>query len=198
MADGDEVSRQPAFNGATRSYIVIAGVCFFIVVLLVLGYAQEEAAKKQQESMVALASGAPATGQPDTTEEQAARNKRVADLVQKSKGKFESLDKEEQEYLNGLTSGHGSQMVRMRWQALNGSAGAANSSYISPEKKVMEVIERTGGDFSKVTEVERSHMNSFTNGYGKEYFESRTKAWKESLKGTKEKTGSSSPIVNQK
>jgi hypothetical protein len=197
MGDVEETTHRPALNGATRSYIVTAGVCFSIVGLLLLGYAQEEAAKKQKESLVALASGIPASGQTGSSEDQADRSKKVEELARKSQGKFDSLDTSDQDYLNGLTSGHGREMLQMRWESLSNAGGAPAVQNSDPEAKIREIVERTKGDFSKVTAEEKSKMDGITQGHGQQYFETRVKLWKESLQG-KNKSKSSSPAVSNK
>jgi hypothetical protein len=175
MGDAEDRSYRPALNGATRSYIVTAAVCFAIVGLLLLGYAQEDAAKKAKEAAAATAVTAPGNNVPD----QLSRNDRVDELARKSQGKFSALDKADQDFLNGSSSGHGAEMLQMRWAALNNSGNSAPE----PEAKIREAIERTKGDYSKLTAEEKARMDDFTQGHGKEYFESRVKQWKGSLRG---------------
>jgi hypothetical protein len=189
MGNVEETTHRPALNGATRSYIVTAGVCFSIVGLLLLGYAQEDAARKANASQPAIASSVPASGQPPITEQQADRNTKTDALALKSKGKFEALDKADQDFLNGLTSGHGREMLQMRWEAMKHPPEPTASQPIDPETRIREVVERTKGDYSKVTAEEKSKMDTFTSGHGKQYFESRVKLWKESLQSKSGKNG---------
>ncbi len=197
MGDVEETTHRPALNGATRSYIVTAGVCFSIVGLLLLGYAQEDAAKKAKEALPAATSQAAVNSEPANPDDPVSRNKKVGDLARKSKGKFDALDKSDKDYLNGLSSGHGKQLLEMRWQTLNNASTNPTSQQPDPEAKIREVVERTKGDFSKVTAAEKSHMNDFTNGHGQQYFETRVQKWKDSLqaKTKKEPEKSSAPAV---
>jgi hypothetical protein len=200
MGDVEETTHRPALNGATRSYIVTASVCFSIVGLLLIGYAQEEAAKKAKESLPPVASGAPTSLPSLNSGDSAERNKKVEELARKSQGKFSALDKSEQEFLNGLTSGHGQEMLEMNWRSLSGASAPSTSQLPDPETKIRESIERTKGDYSKLTSEEKSKMDGFTMGHGKQYFDAKVELWKKSLqaKSGEGKSNPPTPAVSKK
>jgi hypothetical protein len=50
---------------------------------------------------------------------------------------------------------------------------------VDPEVILQRVIERTNGDYTKTTADERSHLNGFTQGHGREYFEKKAREWKQ-------------------
>ena len=79
----------------------------------------------------------------------------------------------------------------MPWGRIGGSstAGGSPSSEATatptpppkpdPEVKIQEVIERTQGDYTKLTPEEKMRLNDLAIGHGRGFFEIRVRQWKQ-------------------
>ena len=75
------------------------------------------------------ASGPPRV-QPDFQRSPAEASKYTRELARRSRGKFDSLSADDRSFLNGMTAGHGKELLQNNWNSISGEQKSAKPTTI--------------------------------------------------------------------
>jgi hypothetical protein len=120
MNESNESVRRPLYGGAPVPYVVTAVAGFAVAGLLFVGFAQEKALQEKAATTPQAAPtpevrpGMSTTKQPNYLKDPAKGAAYVLELAKKYGDNFDKLPLEDQSLLNGMSSGHGRELLKSR------------------------------------------------------------------------------------